>query len=337
MKHKLVITVILSYALMALSAIAHEVRPAVLTITEISESHYFVNWRIPTLQGKRVGIDAQFADQCSLIQDARIIHSGGAATRTFNLKCISGLEGSEIYIRNLAATMIDVMVNIDLLNGQKIHHLIRPTSPSYLVPERQDHTSIINDYIMLGAEHILKGWDHLLFVMGLVLLLRDWRTILIAATGFTLAHSITLCLLALGYIKVSAPAVEAVIALSIIILAVEIIKNKDRPRQTLITTKPWLICGVFGLFHGLGFASALANYGLPDHARLISLLSFNIGVEIGQIIFITCLMLLSLFRRNFPAFIAQAGHQASVWLIGIMGSFWLIDRCAAMIKSGLVG
>jgi len=337
MRYALVMAAAFCCLFLALSANAHEVRPAQLNINEISDTRYFVKWRVPARQGQKVGIDVEFSGQCAYRRDEGMIYSGGAATQTFVLQCPSGVAGEEIYISNLAATMLDVMINIDFLDGQKIHTLIRPSSPSYIVPQAQEYTGVARDYLMLGIAHILLGWDHLAFVLGLVLLLRQWRPVLIAVSGFTVAHSVTLCLVALGYMQVSVPAVEAVIALSIIVLAVEILKNKDKQRQTLIISRPWLVSSVFGLFHGLGFASALANYGLPSHAQVFALVAFNIGVEVGQIVFIALLLALSVLAQNFPTYVVRTAHYGSVWLLGVMGSYWFIGRFSGVLKMGLFG
>lgn len=305
---------------------AHEVRPALLKLTEISEYRYLVIWRIPALKDRQINIGVDFPAQCSENKTNDLIFSKGAATHNFIVECPFEIAGKEIHITNLAATMLDVMVNIDFLDGQKLHHLIRPVDPTYLIPKTDNKIEIMGNYIMLGIEHILAGWDHLLFVMGLVLLLQRWRPILGAVSGFTVAHSITLCLLALGYIQISVAAVETIIALSIVILAVEILKNRTGDQKSLIVSRPWLICGLFGLFHGLGFASALAQYGLPEHARIISLISFNIGVEIGQVLFMSSLLACALLLRFLPPKITRIAQLGSIWFIGTMGAYWFIER-----------
>ena len=188
-------------------------------------------------------------------------------------------------------------------------------------------------YLGLGVEHILFGADHLIFVLALILLVRGWKRVLLTVTAFTVAHSITLGAATLGYIQVPGPPVEAAIALSIVLVAVEIV-NVSRGQESLAARIPWLIAFAFGLLHGLGFAGALSEVGLPGHAIPVALLFFNIGVELGQLFFIAAVM--ALFAILRPLWLrvvrpdATRAHAlptvAAAYCIGGIASFWLIER-----------
>ena len=188
-------------------------------------------------------------------------------------------------------------------------------------------------YLGLGVEHILFGVDHLIFVLALILLVKGWKRVLLTVTAFTVAHSITLGAATLGYLNVPGPPVEAAIALSIVLVAVEIV-NVSRGQESLAARIPWLIAFAFGLLHGLGFAGALSEVGLPGHAIPVALLFFNIGVELGQLLFVAAVMLLysgwqRLWLRVAPVGATQSHSLPTIgaaYCIGGIASFWLIER-----------
>jgi hydrogenase/urease accessory protein HupE len=188
-------------------------------------------------------------------------------------------------------------------------------------------------YFWLGVNHILLGVDHLLFVLALIILVRGWRRICFTITAFTIAHSITLAAATLGFVHVPGPPVEAAIALSIALVAAEII-NSARGRGSLTARLPWIVAFAFGLLHGFGFAGALSEVGLPNHAIPIALLFFNIGVEVGQLLFVAgVLVLFALLHRISTALVRLEESRLQQWMqlggaycIGGVASFWLIER-----------
>ena len=190
----------------------------------------------------------------------------------------------------------------------------------------------------LGVEHILFGFDHLLFVLALVILVRDWRRVVLTVTAFTLAHSITLAAATLGFVNVPGPPIEAAIALSIVLVAVEIV-NEQRGKSSVAARWPWLIAFCFGLLHGFGFAGALAEVGLPQHAIPVALLFFNLGVEAGQLAFVAVVLVAGwAFQRTIsfrfePAVVLKVVNRLNMiatYAIGAVAAYWLIERTSAM-------
>lgn len=218
--------------------------------------------------------------------------------------------------------------------------LLLPDPPQFAMAERPAHGKIAGTYFALGVEHILLGIDHLLFVLALVVLVSGWRQLITTITAFTLAHSITLALAVLGMTSVPQGPVEAVIALSIVFVAVEIL-HKLEGRKTLAIRKPWLVAFGFGLLHGFGFAGALSEIGVPDHAIRLSLAVFNLGVETGQLAFILAIGALMLLLRRMPSvhqWEIRTGHTATVasalpvaYIVGGVSAWWLIDRTIALV------
>ena len=214
--------------------------------------------------------------------------------------------------------------------------MLTPTQPQWQVPEEPTAGTVARQYLALGVEHILGGLDHLLFVLGLLLIARTLKRILWTVTGFTIAHSITLSLSSLGFVSIPIVPVEAVIALSIVFLAYEISRDQH---DSLTYQYPLIISFGFGLLHGLGFATALGEIGLIQNEVFVSLLFFNLGVEAGQIGFIllvaaTTLILQKILRLRpaiLEVFTIQRVDLIAAYVIGIPASYWLIDRVAGFI------
>lgn len=312
------------------SVFAHEVRPAHLMVSEVSDGQYLVRWTVPAMGNRRLAIDPVFSGNCAETGDGVDGFAAGASVRSWYIDCDGALADTEIGFSNLPGTMIDVLVQVTFLDGRYYTGLVRPRDPVFRVPARDSETSVFGSYLVFGVEHILLGWDHLLFVLGLVLLVTGWRRLVWAITGFTAAHSITLALAMLDVVRVPGPPVEAVIALSIVVLAVEAIRYRRTGVETLAIRAPWLVSMAIGLIHGLGFAAALSEYGLPGHARFVSLLGFNLGVEMGQLAFIGVLVVLGVLVRRLEG--RRAGWQQpriqllAMWFNGVCGSFWLVQR-----------
>ena len=230
--------------------------------------------------------------------------------------------------------MTDVLVRIEDRSGATQTERLTPTKHSFVLKGTASAGEVAITYLFLGIEHILLGFDHLLFVLALVILVRDWRRVAITVTAFTVAHSITLAAATLGFVHVPGPPVEATIALSIMLVAAEIV-NARRGQPSLTARWPWLVAFAFGLLHGFGFAGALSEVGLPQHAIPLALLFFNLGVEVGQLAFVAGVMTLAwavqwLAARRFePAQVQQAFARfdvAAAYVIGAPATFWLIER-----------
>jgi len=260
---------------------------------------------------------------------------GGAFVERSTISRDGGLAGGEIYIEGLSTTLTDVLVRIGRLDGSTQVVRLTPSSPSFVVDESPSFMGVANTYLVLGVQHIWSGFDHLLFVVCLVVIAGTWRRILTTITGFTIAHSITLALAALNLVRVPIPPVEATIALSILFLATEIARER---RDTLTWRYPILVSASFGLLHGFGFASALSEIGLPQTEIPAALLFFNVGVEVGQVIFVGVTLGLiwgisSLLRsvlpkqRDWLSLIQKplaytVGSLAMYWTAARIMSFW---------------
>jgi hydrogenase/urease accessory protein HupE len=245
----------------------------------------------------------------------------------------NGLAGERIEFAGLQLTITDVLVRVQMRDGTVSTTLVRPAHPWIEVAAAPGLLAVAGAYVLHGIEHILFGFDHLLFVLALILIVRSGRVLLWTITAFTAAHSITLSLATLGVVHVPGPPVEAMIALSILLLACEIIRLQHG-QISLTSQWPWIVAFSFGLLHGLGFASALTEIGLPQGDIPLALLSFNVGVEIGQLIFVGAVLgLLACVRRiTIPTRITRGALPVVSYSIGITAAFWFIERLAAFVS-----
>ena len=312
---------------------AHDLRPAYLAITETAPDDYAVTWKAPALGERRLAIYPRFPKSAVEASQREGVFLSDAYVERWSVRAPAGLAGETITIDGLPESRTDVLVRIDRLNGETSTTRLTPASPSFEVPASMGLRQVATAYLGLGVEHILFGVDHLIFVLALILLVKGWKRVLLTVTAFTVAHSITLGAATLGYLNVPGPPVEAAIALSIVLVAVEIV-NVSRGQESLAARIPWLIAFAFGLLHGLGFAGALSEVGLPGHAIPVALLFFNIGVELGQLLFVAAVMLLysgwqRLWLRVAPVGATQSHSLPTIgaaYCIGGIASFWLIER-----------
>ncbi len=345
---------------------AHEVRPAFLELTERAPGVFEVLWKVPAMGGAPLageeiahelpatdpsaptrtmpcGCPAPTAAQLargtlsihpSLPKDAETVvpplieRLPGAELRRWTIRVPQGLEGWEVTVHGLPATMMDVLVRIALADGRVVSRLLRPDAPSFTF-SAETAGPAAGGYFVLGMEHILFGIDHLLFVFALVLIVRGVGLLVKTITAFTLAHSITLALATLGLVHVPSAPVEAVIALSIVFVAAEIVRIR-RGGSGLTERAPWLVAGVFGLLHGFGFAGALSEVGLPQNDIPVALLWFNVGVEAGQLAFVAVVLaVMALLRRSNFSFPRWA-PLVPPYAVGALAMFWVIERAAAI-------
>ena len=209
-----------------------------------------------------------------------------------------------------------------------IQQWLRPDSPDFFIPVKPSKSKIAGSYFVLGVEHILGGFDHLLFVLGLLLIVRNTMLLVKTITAFTLAHSITLAMATLGFVHVEQTPVEAVIALSILFLATELSKQ-NRGESGLTSRAPWLVALCFGLLHGFGFAGALTEIGLPQADIPIALLFFNVGVEVGQLMFVAAVLVVQFFIQKIKVAWPAWVEQVPAYGIGSLAAFWFIQRTAS--------
>ena len=303
---------------------AHEMRPALLQINQISATEYDVLWKIPRIDDMVLNIRPVFPDWFRLVKEEPPVAAGGGALLRYQFTADRDIHQMPILIKGLEETVVDVMVYVSLLNGETFSFTIQPRSPEAVIPAKETLWATAKTYLTLGIEHILLGPDHLLFVLALLLIVSGTRRLVATITAFTLAHSITLSLAALGFLGLPGPPVEATIALSIMFLAWEMIRMQ--PGQSSFTAeKPWLVAFSFGLLHGLGFAGSLCDIGLPQTQEPASLAFFNIGVELGQLAFIALMLLLIRFLFSRIPF-HQTWKKIPSYAIGSVAAFWLIDR-----------
>ena len=262
---------------------ADEYRPAFLELRQSSDEVFEVLWKVPARGDQRLGLNVRFPADVDTVSTVRASMIGGAYIERYSISSSGGLADSEIVIEGLSTVSTEVLVRIERLDGTTIVARLLAANPSFVVNESLSRLEVATTYTAFGIGHILGGIDHLLFIACLVLIAGTRRRILITITGFTLAHSITLTLAALDLVRLPIPPIEAVIALSIVFLAREIALQR---RDTLTWRYPIAVSASFGLLHGFGFASALNELGLPKTEVPAALLAFNIGVELGQLLFV---------------------------------------------------
>jgi hydrogenase/urease accessory protein HupE len=310
---------------------AHDSRPAYLEINETAPGRYEVLWRIPISAGMRLPVVLKLPDDArNITTPSQQEFSGMLLERRWIDAGNTGLSGERIEFVGLQATITDVLVRVQALDGTRTITLVHPSHPWVEIAASQGIVAVAAAYLMHGFEHIMYGTDHLLFVLGLMLMVRDLWMLLKTITAFTLAHSLTLAAATLGYVHVPGPPLEAAIALSIMFVGVEVLRSW-RGETSVTLRQPWLVAFAFGLVHGLGFASGLASLGLPSADIPIALLFFNIGVEAGQLSFVALMLLLvrcfDLLRIHWP----EPARMVPAYVVGSVGAFWTIDRIVAMI------
>jgi len=322
-----VIRTILLFLLLAVSSagVAHEVRPAYLRIQQTADQAYDILWRVPARGEMRLALYVRLPENCTTRGEARSWQQNAAFMERWIADCDGGLVGKKILIEGLSATITDVLSRYERLDGTTQITRLTPADDSFVVTDKESWQEVASTYSLLGVEHILLGIDHLLFVLALLMIVAGWRKLVATVTAFTLAHSITLAAATLGWVDVPQAPVEAVIALSILFVAAEIVHwRQGKPGIT--RHKPWLVAFTFGLLHGFGFAGALVEIGLPEHAIPLALLFFNVGVEAGQLLFIAAVLLAwSVLRKvSWPVW----AWRVPVYGIGTMATFWTIERIA---------
>lgn len=326
------ILALMAFAAIALalpsSAQADDFRPAYLQITQTGPTTYEIVWKVPALNEDAVlKVRPRFPPDITSSSGQRHSFADGISVKRWRIESSSGLEGKEVAFEGLAEARIDVLARLVRTDGSEQIERILSVDPRFQIKPNPGPLEVVQTYMELGIEHILLGFDHLCFVLALMLIVRGTRRLIWTVTAFTIAHSITLALATLDVIHVARPPVEATIALSIIFVANEIIQQRRR-REGIASRRPWLVAFAFGLLHGLGFAGALAEVGLPATAIPLALLFFNVGVEIGQLLFIAAVLLAMRLLSKAPERQPQVRYAPVITAYGIGGiaSYWLIER-----------
>jgi hydrogenase/urease accessory protein HupE len=319
------------FALLVLSyrVSAHEIRPAYLEIREINANWIEIFWKQP-ISGES-GIYLSPVLSSGWLTDSASVNSstGAALIRQWKIKTTRTISGQTLTIDGLRNTITDVLVHIVFADGTNITRIIRPSDPTLVISKSQQSALPVLDYLRLGIEHILFGIDHLLFVLALILIVKGKRRLIKTITAFTIAHSITLAAATLGWVHIPSAPVEAVIALSIIFLAVELV-NYYRGKAVFSSHYPWVVAFIFGLLHGFGFAGALANVGLPQHDIPLTLFLFNVGVETGQLIFIFIVMIVIWIIKKLFKNLPSWSRWIPPYAIGCIAAFWFFQRLAVI-------
>ena len=327
------LALIIAALLASLSALAaHEMRPAYLELRETHQDIYEVTWKVPARgPDQRLALDVRLPTDCKIVSPASRSYANAAFVDRSTISRQGGLPGAEIYIEGLSNTYTDALVRFEALDGTSQVTRLTPASPSLVIAETPTPFEVAKTYTTLGIQHILEGIDHLLFVLCLMIVAGINRKLLITITGFTIAHSITLALSTLGVIQIPVPPVEAVIALSIVFLASEIARGNQKG---LTYRYPVAVSASFGLLHGFGFAAVLGEIGLPQTEIPVSLLFFNIGVELGQLCFIAAVIILAWLGGAILRLIPRLNltklrwQPAAAYAIGIVATYWTIERIA---------
>jgi hydrogenase/urease accessory protein HupE len=279
------------------------------------------------MQGElRLGLDPVFSGAGKDLTPHVTRTPPGAAITEWTLAA-PALRGQSVSIPALSSTMTDALVRVEFLDGTQWTQRLTPARTSAEIPRRQSALAVAAVYLELGVQHILTGFDHLLFVLALLIVTRGGWPLIKTVTAFTVAHSLTLALATLGVVHVPPPPVEAMIALSIAFVAAEILRGESR--RGLTARAPWIVAFAFGLLHGLGFAGALSEVGLPQGRIPLALLCFNLGVEAGQLLFIAAVLATLALARRIAIHLPRWADRAVPYAIGSIAMFWVIQRVAA--------
>jgi hypothetical protein len=311
---------------------ADEISPALLEITEREGGWVDVTWKIPVKQDRGLGLTPLLPEFFELVGQPAARRTQGNGYVEFSTFRTGGesLTGSTIEIQGLGPIQTDVLLQISLVDGAHHNAILRPGTTRYVIPEQPISADIAVSYWSMGTIHILEGADHLLFLLVLLLIINGLWPLVKTVTAFTIAHSLTLALVTLGLVNIPPAPTEAVISLSIMLLAVEA-GHKVQGRLTLAERYPWLIAFTFGLVHGLGFAGALSEIGVPQNDVPLALLMFNLGVETGQVLFVVGVSLLLLGIRKLHSVSAELFLRATPYAIGGLAAFWTLQRIESFL------
>jgi len=325
---RLGIVLLLAAGLAPFAATAHRLAPSLLEARETAPGRVEVFWKTPLQRPAGTSVEPELPAGCT-VEAAEPGVEGTAATLRFEAACKSSLVGERFAVRGLAESRTEALLRLTLFDGRSYQAVLRGGAEEFVVPQRQRASEVFAQYLGLGFRHILGGLDHLLFVLALVLLVPGTRMLIWTVTSFTVGHSVTLSLAALGFLGLPAAPVELAIAATILVLAVELAKG-ERAKPSLLRRAPWAVAAGFGLLHGLGFAGALAEIGLPQEEIPLALFAFNVGIELGQLLFVG----LVLVARPAARAAARRGPswlgRVPAYTIGSLAAYWCFERVATL-------
>jgi hypothetical protein len=319
----------------AAPAAAHRLSPAFFGLTETAPNVFDVQWKVSISGGLAAVLEPQVPEGCSLTEGVRTYVIEDMRLQHGAVSCPGGLAGKTFTVNGLAQTQTDVLLRVDYRDGTASNQRLTPEAPTVTIPERPSALEVVRTYVVLGVEHILLGIDHLLFVLALLLIVNGVGRLVATVTAFTVAHSITLGAATLGFVEVPSAPVEAVIALSILFLASELARRGAAAGDTEETASmtrryPWVVAFAFGLLHGFGFAGALSEVGVPQNAVPLALLFFNVGVELGQLLFIAAVFGFAWLVRIAAVRVPRIWPRAVAYGVGSVAAFWVVERTIAV-------
>ncbi len=307
---------------------AHPLAPVLLELVEGEDGTTGVLWRTSALRPVGSDVRPRLPDACEAIDSPRYQQEGSRLDARWTVRCAGGLTGQSVAIDGLGTARIDALARIELADGRVAQRVLRAGASEFVIPERERTADVLRSYGALGVEHILTGVDHLLFVFGLLLLVgRRTAALVKTITAFTVGHSVTLSLAALGWLRVPQAPVELLIAFSIFWLAVEL----ARPERGPAARRPWAMAGLFGLLHGLGFAGALAAVGLPQADIPVALFAFNVGIELGQLAFVAVIVAARRVLARPLERLPRWSEAIPVYTLGTLAAYWCFERAAALV------
>jgi hypothetical protein len=310
---------------------AHAFAPSLLEIREIDESQIAVHWRRSQLRLRNTHLEPILPPECRPLTDSQRLLEGSAVVERWDAGCgVGQLIGARVGVSGLERSQTAALVRIRFLDDTEYSVLLQGSEESVIVVPKPEPGTVIKGYTILGTEHILSGPDHLLFVLGLVLLITGRRRLVLTLTSFTFGHSITLALATLGWLTLPSAPVEVAIALSLVAVASELARGAHAA-PGLLRRSPWLVAGGFGLLHGLGFAGALREVGLPDNQIPLALLSFNIGIELGQLLIVAVILAAGGVLRALPLTLPRWAPLAPAYAIGSLAAYWCLVRAGGLI------
>ena len=316
----------LTLVVLAGHANAHPLAPSLLELNASAGGEVDVRWKVPVLRVRGSDVQPVFPADCRELSRPAGREEGEAVVIEWKLDCgAQGLAGRSIAVQGLGKGSNDALLRVSLPDGRVFRHVLRTSEPSFRVPESAVPQSVLWGYLRLGFDHILEGLDHLLFVFGLLLLAARPLVLVETITAFTIGHSVTLALAALRIAQVPSRPVEVLIAGSILILAVELARGTAAPPSRL-RRFPWVMAFLFGLLHGLGFAGALAEIGLPPDDVPLALFSFNVGIEAGQLAFVAVILVAGFLLRPALRQLPGWADRVPAYGIGFLAAYWVLDR-----------
>jgi hydrogenase/urease accessory protein HupE len=315
------------------AAHAHEARPAYLELKETAPGQFSMIWRTPVLAGMRLPIALKLPEGLRNVEEPSVQELPDSLLERRAIDAgAAGLAGKRIEFPGLQLTITDVLVRVELLDGRTVQTIVRPSQPWVEIAASQTRWEVMGTYVVEGLRHILFGADHLLFVLGLLLIVSNGWMLVKTVTAFTVAHSITLAMATFGIANVPALPLNAAIALSILFLGPEIVRVW-RGQTSFTIRHPWVVAFVFGLLHGFGFATALTSAGLPRSDLPLALLSFNVGVELGQLGFVALILAMKVSFRTLQVRWPRWVEVLPGYTVGALGAFWTIQRTELLIAA----